>query len=56
MDIVVVNDYGGVQGGAAQVAIASTRGLADAGYKVTYVFAAGPVGICFHKHSVTDTR
>lgn len=43
MNIVIVNDYAHVQGGAAQVAIVSARGLADAGYKVVYVFAAGTI-------------
>lgn len=42
MNIIIVNDYASVQGGAAQVAVSSARGLADLGYKVHYVFAVGP--------------
>lgn len=41
-NIVIVNDYARVEGGAAKVAIASARGLALAGYNVTYIFAVGP--------------
>ncbi|MCK5775413.1 MAG: glycosyltransferase [Bacteroidales bacterium] len=41
MNIIIVNDYATVQGGAAQVAVTSAQGLADAGHMVTYVFAAG---------------
>lgn len=42
MNVIVVNDYACVQGGAAQVAVSSARGLADSGCKVYYVFAVGP--------------
>lgn len=41
--IIVVNDHGIVTGGAAQVAIASLNSLADAGYRVIFISAAGPV-------------
>lgn len=43
MNILIFNDYACVQGGAAQVAISSARGLAEAGCKVYYIFAVGPV-------------
>ncbi|MFO3722736.1 glycosyltransferase family 4 protein [Pseudomonas sp. HLMP] len=42
MNILIFNDYACIQGGAAQVAIASARGLADVGYKVHYIYAVGP--------------
>lgn len=41
MKIIIVNDYASVQGGAAQVAVISARGLADAGYRVTFVYGTG---------------
>jgi len=41
MNIIILNDYGVVQGGATQVAISSARGLAEAGYNVTYIFGTG---------------
>lgn len=44
MNIVIVCDFGTVNGGAAKVAIASARGLAAAGAAVTYVCAISPVG------------
>lgn len=43
MDVLIVNDYASIQGGAAQVAVASAKGLADAGYKVHFIYAVGPV-------------
>lgn len=41
--VVVVNDNAYVQGGAAKVAIASARLLAEAGVNVTFFAAAGPI-------------
>jgi glycosyltransferase involved in cell wall biosynthesis len=43
MHVVIVCDYGDVNGGAAKVAVTSARGLAEAGIPVTYVCAFGPV-------------
>ena len=43
MHVVIVSDFGDVNGGAAQVAITSARGLADAGLDVTFVCAIPPV-------------
>lgn len=43
MQIVIVSDFGEVNGGAAKVAISSARGLADAGLSVTYVCAISPL-------------
>ena len=41
LNIVIINDYAHVQGGAAQVAIESARGLALAGHRVTFVYGSG---------------
>lgn len=42
-NIIVVNDFAHVEGGATQVAIASAIGLANQGHEVTYLTAVGPV-------------
>jgi len=41
MKIIILNDYASVQGGAAQVAVASAKGLAEAGHHVTFIYATG---------------
>jgi glycosyltransferase involved in cell wall biosynthesis len=43
MRVIVLNDYGHVSGGAAQVAISSLNGLAEAGLDVIFVSSVGPV-------------
>ena len=43
MKIVVLNDHAHVNGGAGAVALASARGLAEAGFAVTLFTAVGPV-------------
>ena len=43
MHILVVNDFAYVNGGASQVAIASARGLARSGHRVTFFAAVGAV-------------
>lgn len=43
MNIIVVNDYGSVTGGAAQVAIVSLNALAAEGYNVTFISSVSPV-------------
>lgn len=43
MNVVIVCDFGSVNGGAANVAITSARGLADAGVAVSYVCAIPPL-------------
>ncbi len=43
MRVIVLNDHGYVSGGAAQVAISSLNGLAEAGLDVTFVSGVGPV-------------
>lgn len=40
-NIVILNDYACVQGGAAQVAVNSAVGLADKGYSVIFIYASG---------------
>lgn len=41
MNVVILNDYATVQGGASQVAIQSARGLVAHGHQVHFVYAAG---------------
>ena len=43
MKIVVINDFGFVNGGSTQVAIASAIGLARRGHAVTFIAAVGPI-------------
>lgn len=43
MRVVIVSDFGSVNGGAAKVAIESARGLAEAGVHVVFACAIGPV-------------
>ena len=43
MRVIVLSDYGYVSGGAAQVAIRSLNGLAEAGLDVVFVTSVGPV-------------
>jgi glycosyltransferase involved in cell wall biosynthesis len=41
MNIIIINDYASVNGGAAQVAVISARALADAGNNVVYIYGTG---------------
>jgi glycosyltransferase involved in cell wall biosynthesis len=43
MDVVVINDTAHVDGGAAAVAVQSAAGLAQAGFRVTFIAAQGPI-------------
>ncbi|MBG0787935.1 MAG: glycosyltransferase family 4 protein [Anaerolineaceae bacterium] len=43
MKVILLNDFGFVNGGAAQVAITEALGLADRGIEVTYLCGIGPV-------------
>lgn len=43
MRVIVLSDYGYINGGAAQVAISSLNALAEAGVDVTFVSAVGPI-------------
>src|SRR5258708_8547817 len=42
-DVVIVNDYAHVNGGAAQVALSSAIALAERGHRVTFLAAVGPI-------------
>jgi len=44
MNVIVLNDFGYIEGGATKVAIDSAVKLAEIGQKVTYVCCVGPVG------------
>jgi len=41
MQIIILNDYANIQGGASQVAVSSALGLAKAGYDVSFIYASG---------------
>ncbi|HEY3856166.1 MAG TPA: glycosyltransferase family 4 protein [Verrucomicrobiae bacterium] len=43
MHIIIVNDFAYVDGGASQIALASARGLAERGHRITFFSAVGPV-------------
>jgi glycosyltransferase involved in cell wall biosynthesis len=43
MNIVILNDFGFVSGGAASVAISSAKGLAARGHRVIFFTAVGPI-------------
>lgn len=43
MKVIIVSDFGSVNGGAAKVAIESARGLAEAGVQVVFACAIAPV-------------
>lgn len=43
MRVVIVSDFGAVNGGAAKVAIESARGLAEAGVEVVFACAIAPI-------------
>jgi glycosyltransferase involved in cell wall biosynthesis len=49
--VVIVNDFASVSGGAAQVAFAGARGLAERGHRVTFFAAVGPVDAALAKHT-----
>ncbi len=41
--IIILSDYGHINGGAARVAIASARGLAERGWRVVFACAVAPI-------------
>lgn len=53
MRLIVVNDHGFVNGGGAQVAIASLNALAEAGLDVTFVSSVGPVDALINRDHVS---
>lgn len=50
--VVVLNDFGTINGGASKVAIESAYGLARRGHAVTYFCAVGPVDERLHRAGV----
>ena len=52
MHVIVVNDYGSITGGAAQVAISSLNALADAGVDVTFVSGVLPIDTTIDQQKV----
>lgn len=54
MQVVVVNDFAFINGGASKVAIDSAVGLTQAGIKVLFFSAVGPVDFAL-EHSSVDT-
>jgi hypothetical protein len=41
--VIILNDFGAVNGGAAQVAITEALGLADQGHEIVFFYGTGPV-------------
>ena len=52
MNIVILNDFASVSGGAAAVAISSAKGLAARGHRVIFFAAVGPVDPIFHASGI----
>ena len=44
LNVIIVNDFAHVNGGAGQVAIMTARLLAENGHRVIFFAAVGPVG------------
>lgn len=53
VNVVIVNDYAHVNGGAGQVALASARGLAQRGHKVVLLSAVLPIEPGFNDPNLT---
>jgi len=53
MRVVIICDYGEINGGAAKVAILSARGLAEAGIDVNYVCAIPPISPALDHPNIT---
>ena len=56
MRVVIVSDFGRVNGGAAKVAIESARALAEAGVEVVFACAIGPVSERLIHHNIKIAR
>ena len=54
MQIIIINDYASIQGGAAQVAITSATALANAGYHISFVYATGGVDPLLQNHKILN--
>jgi len=52
MRIIILNDYGFINGGATQVAIASLNALAMHGFDVTFVSSVGPIAATIDRNLV----
>ena len=55
MNVIIVNDYAHINGGAARVAIDSAVGLAQDGVHVAYFSAVGPIETVLEKNGVKVT-
>lgn len=53
LNVVVICDYASAIGGAEKVAIDSSRGLAEAGLRVHYIAAVGPVDDALKQENIT---
>jgi glycosyltransferase involved in cell wall biosynthesis len=56
MRILIISDFGYVNGGAAKVAIESARGLAEAGVKVVFAYAIGPLSERLEHPNITPAH
>ena len=65
MNILILNDFASIDGGASKIALTSARALAERGYPVALFTAVGPVAPelvdvpnlqvhCMHQHSILD--
>ncbi len=65
MNVVVVNDFSFVNGGASKIALGSSRALAGQGHQVTLFTGVGPIDpelqqienlnvICLQQHEIVD--
>lgn len=55
MKILLLNDFGFINGGTSQVAISEALGLADLGYDVTFFYAVGPLDERLSEHKEIKT-
>lgn len=54
--VVIISEFGHVNGGSAQVAISSSVALAQAGISVRYIYAVGPVDPRLHTDGIELVR
>ncbi|MGD9570177.1 MAG: glycosyltransferase family 4 protein [Sedimentibacter sp.] len=54
MRIIVLNDYGSITGGAAQVAVTSVLALAEFGFDVTFITSVGPIDERINKNNIKN--
>ena len=53
MRVVLLSDFGHINGGAAKVAINSALALAESGIRIDFVHAVGPVDTRLHRRGIT---